>query len=310
MEDATPRLPLETAAAHMGTVRASFLALRPRQWIKNLFVFAPLLFAKQLFDASLIARSLHAFTVFTALAGAVYVMNDLFDVVKDREHPYKRLRPIASGALSVASAKALAFTLATVAAACAFLLGWQFALAALGYVGLNLAYTITLKHYAFVDVLCIATGFLLRVVAGSLAIDVPISRWLLVCTFLLALFLGLGKRKHEFVALHQNGAGQTRKVLEQYRLRHLDLALWSTALLTLASYALYTFDPGTTAKFGTPYLPFTIGFIAFGVLRFVKLIDLHDAESPTEEMIKDVPFVVNAFLWVAAVIVLIYQGAT
>ena len=157
--------------------------------------------------------------------------------------------------------------------------------------------------------LCIATGFLLRVVAGSLAIDAPISRWLLVCTFLLALFLGLGKRKHEFVALHQNGAAQTRKVLEQYRLGHLDAALWVTALLTLASYALYTFDPTTTAKFNTPYLPFTIGFIAFGVLRFVKLIGFHDAESPTEEMIKDVPFVVNAFLWVACVIAVIYHGA-
>lgn len=310
MREATQE-PLATEATmspvRPGVARASLVALRPRQWIKNLFVLAPLLFAKQLFDHTLIVRSLLAFACFTALAGAVYVLNDLFDVQKDREHPFKRLRPIASGALPVSTAKTLAFSVAAAGTVGAFTLGWQFAIVALGYVALNAAYTITLKHFAFVDVLCIASGFLLRVVGGSLAIDVAISRWLLICTFLLALFLGLGKRKHEFVALHQTG-GQARRVMEQYRLHHLNLALWLTGLCTLAGYSLYAFDAETATRFGTPYLPITIAFIAFGVIRFVKLIDLHDAESPTEEMLKDWPFLINAFLWLAAVIALIYHG--
>lgn len=291
----------------LNVIAACLIALRPKQWIKNLFVFAPLIFAKHLFDAGLILRALAAFGVFAALASAIYLLNDLFDVQKDREHPFKRLRPIASGTLPLGLARVLIVALVAAGASCAFAVGWQFAVVALGYVLLNVAYTLTLKHWAFVDVLCIATGFLLRVVGGSLAIDVTISAWLLGCTFLLALFLGLGKRKHEYVALHLQG-GTTRRVMEQYRLSHLNLALWITGALTVASYAAYTFSPETAQRFGTQFLPVTIAFIAFGIFRFVRLIDLHDAESPTEEMLKDVPFVVNTFAWVALVIVLIYNG--
>lgn len=285
------------------------LALRPQQWIKNLFVFAPLLFARQLFEGALVLRAMAAFAIFTAIAGAVYVLNDLFDLQKDRDHPFKRLRPIASGKLPLGTARILSAGLAMGGLATSFVLGWPFALTALGYFTLNLAYTFTLKHFAFVDVLCIASGFLLRVVAGSVAIGVAMSRWLLICTFVLALFLALGKRKHEFVTLHQNGNGNARKVMERYRLDHLNWALWAVGFATLAFYALYTVSAETVEKFGTPWLPVTIPFIAFGLVRFVKLIDLHDAESPTEEMLKDVPFVANALLWVAAVIALVYQGA-
>jgi 4-hydroxybenzoate polyprenyltransferase len=289
-------------------LKHALLALRPRQWIKNLFVFAPLLFARHLFDGALILRSLAAFVLFTAIAGAVYIFNDLFDIHKDREHPFKRLRPIASGALPLSTARGLGLALALVGLSAAFALGWQFALVALGYFLLNLAYTLTLKHFAFADVLCIAGGFVLRVIGGSLAIEVVISKWLLICTFLLALFLALGKRKHEFIALHQNGNGNARKVMEQYRLSHLNWALWSVGFLTLLSYVLYTVAAETVRKLGTPYLPVTIVFIAFGILRFVKLLDLHDAESPTEEMLKDIPFIANAVLWVTAVTVILYQG--
>ena len=297
----------EGTVSRVRLLRACVVALRPKQWIKNLFVFAPLLFAKHLFDGGLILRAAAAFAVFTALASAIYVLNDLFDVQKDREHPFKRLRPIASGTLPLGLARVLIVALTSAGALCAFAIGWQFAVVAIGYVLLNVAYTLTLKHWAFVDVLCIATGFLLRVVGGSLAIDVAISKWLLVCTFLLALFLGLGKRKHEYVALHLQG-GTARRVMDQYRLEHLNLSLWIAGALTVASYAAYTFAPGTAVRFGTQLLPLTIAFIGFGIFRFVRLIDLHDAESPTEEMLKDVPFVVNTFAWVALVIVLIYNG--
>jgi 4-hydroxybenzoate polyprenyltransferase len=284
-------------------------ALRPRQWIKNLFVLAPLLFARHLFEGSMLLRAAAALALFTAIAGAVYVINDLFDIHKDREHPFKRLRPIASGALPVPTARALGASLALGGLAASFALGWPFALVALGYFLLNLTYTLTLKHYAFVDVLCIAGGFLLRVVAGSLAIDVEISRWLLICTFALALFLALGKRKHEYVALHLGGNGTARRVMRQYRLGQLNAALWAMGLATLTSYVLYTVSAETVAKFGTPWLPCTIPFIAFGLWRFARLIDLHDAESPTEEMLKDVPFVANALLWLAAVIAVVYNGS-
>jgi 4-hydroxybenzoate polyprenyltransferase len=298
---------VQEAAARPGSlIGPAIRALRPKQWVKNVFVFAPLLFAGHLFDGALVLRALGAFGLFTAIAGAAYVFNDLFDIQKDRLHPFKRLRPIASGALPLPSARVLAALLGVGGVLASFTLGWPFALCALAYFALNLGYTLLLKHYPFVDVICIAAGFLLRVMAGSFAVDVPMSRWLLICTFLLALFLALGKRKHEYVTLHLNGNGNARKVMERYRLSHLTRALWVVGAATVVSYALYTVSPETTAKFGTPYLSATLPFIAFGIWRFGKLVSLDDAESPTEEMLRDFPFVVNALLWVAAVTAVIY----
>lgn len=281
--------------------------MRPRQWVKQLFVLAPLVFAKELFAPAPVMRALVGFFAFSLLASAVYVLNDLVDVEADRAHPIKKSRPIASGAVSESFAKRAFVVLVVVALGLGLGLAWQFALAAAAYLVLNLAYSFRLKQVAYIDVLCIAAGFELRVVAGSYAAGVPPSVYLLVVTFLLALFLGFGKRMHELVA--QGSEAKTRSVLAQYSRRTLTALLYITALATTATYAVYTLDPVTRATFGTSYLVVTTAFTLFGVLRFLHLVR-RDAksDSPTEEMLRDKPFIANLILWVVAVIAVIYFG--
>ena len=279
--------------------------MRPRQWVKQLFVLAPLVFAKELFALKPVAGAVVGFFAFSLLASAVYVLNDLVDVDADRAHPIKKTRPIASGVVSVTAAKRAFVVLVAVALGLGVGLAWQFALAALAYLLLNLAYSFRLKQVAYVDVLCIAAGFELRVIAGSYAAGVPPSVYLLVVTFLLALFLGFGKRMHELVS--QGGEGKTRSVLAQYSRRTLTALLYVTALATTATYAAYTLDPATRATFATDYLVLTTAFTLFGVLRFLHLVR-RDAksDSPTEEMLRDKPFIANLLFWVVAVVAVIY----
>ncbi|HET7746206.1 MAG TPA: UbiA prenyltransferase family protein, partial [Vicinamibacteria bacterium] len=190
-----------TAAARMGAMRAVFWSVRPHQWTKNLIVFAALAFSKHLFEAGPFLRSTLAFALFCALSGAVYLLNDVADVEKDRLHPLKRLRPIARGALGTRAAALLAVGIAIAGAGLALVLGPFFFACAVGYLVLNLLYSFYLKETVILDVLCIALGFVLRAVAGAVAIGVLISEWLLICTLLLALFLALAKRRHEIVTL-------------------------------------------------------------------------------------------------------------
>jgi len=281
--------------------------MRPRQWVKQLFVLAPLVFAKELFAIEPVARSVAGFFAFSLLASAVYVLNDLVDVEADRAHPIKRSRPIASGEVPEPAARRAFGVLVVLALSLGALLAWQFALAAAAYLVLNIAYSLRLKQIAYLDVLCIAAGFELRVVAGSYAAAVPPSIYLLVVTLLLALFLGFGKRMHELVA--QGGEVKTRSVLAHYSRRTLTALLYVTALATTATYAVYTLDPATRATFGTSYLVVTTAFTLFGVLRFLHLVR-RDArsDSPTEEMLRDKPFLANLVLWVVAVVVVIYFG--
>lgn len=287
--------------------RGLFRTMRPRQWVKQLFVLAPLVFAKELFAPAPVARAIVGFFAFSLLASAVYVLNDLVDVEADRAHPIKKNRPIASGVVSVSAAKRAFVVLVTVALVAGFLLAWEFAVAASAYLLLNLAYSFRLKQIAYVDVLCIAAGFELRVVAGSYAAGVPPSVYLLLVTLLLALFLGFGKRMHELVA--QGGEAKTRSVLKQYSRGTLTALLYLTALATTATYAVYTLDPVTRTTFGTSYLVVTTAFTLFGVLRFLHLVRRDPkSDSPTEEMLRDKPFIANLVLWVLAVIVVIYFG--
>ena len=279
-------------------------AMRPHQWVKNLFVVAPLVFAKGLDDAHLVTRSAFAFGLFSLAASSIYLLNDLADVEADRAHPVKRKRPIASGALPVGAARAATAGLATVACAGALALDvWVFAAIA-AYLVLQVAYTYGLKRVPYVDVLCIAAGFELRVLAGTFALDLPPTVYLLVITFLLSAFLGFGKRMHE---LQEPSAEKTRKVLSKYSPTTLTVLLQLTALATTGTYVVYTLDPGTRAFFGTDYLAATIVFTEFGVIRFMDLVRNHaDADSPTEQMLKDWPFLLNLVLWAVAVVVVIY----
>jgi decaprenyl-phosphate phosphoribosyltransferase len=285
-------------------LRALLLALRPHQWVKNLFVLAPLIFAKRLGDPVLCVTAVGATLVFCLLSGVVYLVNDLVDVEADRRHPVKRLRPIAAGQLAEDTAKRAAAALGAVALVAALLLDWRFCLASFGYLCLNLAYSLWAKQIAYVDVLCVATGFLLRVIAGALAIQVEVSVWIVLCAFLLALFLALGKRRHELKLT--NGAGDTRAALLRYTPAAVDVASYAVGILTLAAYLVYTLSPRTRAHFETDLLPATTPFIAFGLWRFLGVIDHAQSESPTEAMLRDAPLVVNALMWVGFVLVAIY----
>jgi 4-hydroxybenzoate polyprenyltransferase len=285
--------------------------MRPGQWVKNLFVFAPAVFAKAHSEAhpEIFLQAALATLVFILLAGAVYVMNDVLDVDKDRLHPTKRHRPIASGALSIQNALAGGLLSLAAAYAIGYFLGGAFNLVATGYLALNVAYSTTLKRYAYLDVLSIATGFLLRILAGSLAIGLArdeISVYLVGCTFLVALFLGLGKRRHELALLGEE-SGTRRPALRQYRLHHLDVALLVVATLTVCAYAFYTVAPQTRAYFGSMRLAATVPFVLLGIGRFLILLRRKDeARSPTDVMIRDVPFLLNIVAWALVVAWAVY----
>jgi len=292
-------------------MRALVAGMRPHQWVKSGFLFCPLVFSRNLFHTDLLLTEIAAFFLFSAAASAVYLGNDVLDVEADRRHPVKRHRPIASGALPirVAAGAALVLALGSIAVAASIRLGLAAVIAT--YLVMNTAYSGGLKKIAYVDVGVIALGFVLRVLAGALAIDVPTSLWLFVCTFALALFLGLGKRKHELLQAQEAGRDGTkaRKSLEGYQLPHIDAVLLGAGVVAVASYVLYTLAPETHAKFGTYLLALTLPFPAFGVWRFHQLVS-HSARasSPTEALVTDPPFVINLAVWLAAVVAILYSA--
>ena len=293
--------------------------LRPHQWVKNLFVLAPMFFHRDVvlatsagpaLNLAVTGRALAATLTFCLLAGAVYTINDLLDVEADRVHPVKRNRPIASGAVPESVARIVAVALVVVAMAWAASLSQGVALAAGLYFAQNLAYSFKLKHVPFVDVSLISLGFVLRVLAGGFATGVHVSVYMIACTGLLALFLGFGKRRHEISTAN---AGKQRAALERYSPKALDAALAVTGLATAGCYVAYTLDAVTRAFFQSDSLWLTTPFVLFGIFRFLHLVagDGDDgekrADSPTEEMLKDVPFVLNLVLWVVAVVAIVYR---
>ena len=281
--------------------------IRPHQWVKNVFCLAPIAFAKELFDPDLILRAGAAFAVFCLLAGSIYTMNDIADIEADRQHPVKRHRPIPSGRVPIGVARALAVTLIAVALVGAALTSAGFFAVAIGYFILNVAYSFRLKHVAYVDVCCIAAGFVLRVVGGGSATQIQVSSYLLLCTALLALFLGFGKRRHELAAA-AGRAGQTRAALESYTTRGLDIALSATALTTVVTYLAYTLDPHTREYFQSNSLWVSTLFVVLGVLRFLHLVRSRpSSESPTQEMLRDGPFVLIVLLWTGLVMWVVYN---
>lgn len=281
--------------------------IRPHQWLKNAFVLAPVVFAKDIFRFSFLMSAATAFLVFCLLAGAVYTMNDLVDVEADRVHPVKRFRPIPSGRVPLGMAKAMAVGLVVVSLAGALVLDVRFFVAALAYFLINVAYSFRLKKVAYVDVACIAAGFVLRVVAGGYATKVNVSNYLLACTLLLALFLGFGKRRHELAQAASNAKKQ-REALEAYTPTALTTALAVTGLATVGTYLAYTLDAQTRAFFQSDWLWMTTAFTLLGMGRFLQLVTSSPkAESPTQEMLRDVPFILVLVGWVAVVITIVYR---
>jgi 4-hydroxybenzoate polyprenyltransferase len=279
--------------------------MRPRQWAKNLFVFAGLHFSHKLFTP-LAVVALAAFVIFCALSGAMYLLNDVADRAKDRLHPRKRERPVASGRLSVPAAVAAAVTLVVLALAASLLISWPFAAVAAAYVALLTLYSAWLKHVVIVDVLVVASGFVLRAVAGAVAIGVEISGWLLICTILLALFLALGKRRHEYLTLGA-GAATHRPILAEYSAELIDQMIAVVTASTVTAYALYTMSPETVAKFHTHWLPASLPFVLYGIFRYLYLLYRRQlGGNPSELFLNDGPLLVNTGLWLLVVLVIIY----
>lgn len=282
--------------------------VRPHQWVKNVFVLAPVVFAKEIFDPLLLSRAAAAFLVFCLLAGAVYAMNDLADVEADRQHPVKRYRPIASGRVPISAARVLTAVLIVASLIGAGMTSWTFLLVSVSYFALNLAYSLKLKHVAYLDVGCIAAGFVMRVVGGGFATRIHVSSYLLLCTALLALFLGFGKRRHELAAAASGAAKQQRAALESYTQRGLDLSLIVTGMATVLTYVAYTLDRRTRAFFQTDWLWVSTLFVVLGALRFVHLVRSRPrAESPTQEMLRDGAFVGIVLSWVMLVMWVVYN---
>jgi 4-hydroxybenzoate polyprenyltransferase len=283
------------------------ISLRPGQWTKNLLVFAGLLFGLQLSNPAAVARALTAFVLFCALSGVVYLINDVLDRESDRQHPHKAGRPIASGAVPVAAALWTAGALSVAALTTAFVLGGRFAAVAIAYVVLLAMYSGFLKHIVIIDVLTIAMGFVLRAVAGAVAVNVEISHWLLVCTTLLALFVALAKRRHELVLL-ADGATSHRKILGEYSPYLLDQMISVVTASTLVAYVFYTINPETELKFGTQWFGLTIPFPLYGIFRYLYLVHTREGGgSPAELLITDRPLLVCVALWGISVVLLIYK---
>ena len=280
--------------------------MRPVQWAKNLFVLPPLVFAGSLGDPEAVFRAGLTFLVFCSLSSAIYLLNDLVDRKRDRLHPLKRHRPLAAGTLSVRVALCALVVLAFGGLAGAGLLGTGVLAAGLVFVTLNLLYSTWLKHIVIVDVMSIAAGYVLRVFAGGAAIAVPVSHWLLLCATFLSLFLAFSKRRHELELLAGEAAGQ-REVLHHYGRAFLDQMINVVTASTVIAYSLYTTDPETAGKFGSPYFGFTIPFALFGIFRYLYLTyQARDPRNPTETMLTDPPFLINLVLWGAAVCVIVY----
>ena len=290
--------------------KAWFTLVRPVHWVKNLFVLAPLLFAQQLFVSDLLASALIAMLLFCLLSSSVYIYNDVQDADQDRAHPLKAMRPIAAGLIRPTLALSVSVIIAAFSLAAAFALNPRFGLIGVAYLIINFLYSCWLKRVAFLDAGIIATGFVLRVVGGALAIGVVVSVWLVVCTFCLACLLAFGKRRHELETISgqlTGGHTQSRPALAGYSRASLRLVEWILAGVTVLSYFLYTVAPGTVMKFHTYNLVFTLPFPILGILRYLQLVQAKRGRAPTESLVTDIPTLINLACWVAVVIVVLYQ---
>lgn len=282
-------------------------SMRPKQWTKNLLIFAPLVFSEGLSQIPSLLNSGLSFWVFCLLSGAVYIMNDLIDLDQDKHHPLKCMRPLASGALSPRIAVfAVAIILILAAVISIAFLNLNFIVTAAGYLILQIAYSTFLKHVVIIDVFCIAAGFLLRVIAGAEAIDVIFSTWLLFCTILLSLFLALSKRRHELILL-EDDAIHHRKILFEYSPDLLDQMISIVTTTTLIAYILYTISEETISKFGTDRLKYTVPFVLYGIFRYLYLIhQKNEGGSPEKVLLNDRPILYTVLLYAATACLIIY----
>lgn len=292
--------------------------IRVHQWIKNVFVFIPLLFSLHLFDKDYFITTLLAFLVFCLASSAIYVINDLVDIESDRAHPVKKDRPLPSGAISQNAAIITASLLLVLVFWLMMYFNWEFILLVMAFVVLNVLYSFWLKNVVLLDVFSIAAGFSIRVLAGAFVIQVPISSWLLLTTMFISLFLGVMKRRSELVLvtekqrLNLESAEQTginsRKVLAQYSLNFADQMATIAATGVIVCYALYTVAPRTVSIFNTERLIYTTPFVVFGIFRFMYLEYISGkGENTTHTLATDIPMIVNVLLYAGVTIMIIYK---
>ncbi len=304
MRENINRIPQLQTKADAGRMWTGLLcSLRPRQWTKNLLVFAGLLFSGRLTDRSLWLPAGSAFLAFCLLAGAVYLGNDLLDREQDRLHPKKCRRPIASGAVPPVAALTAAGLLGLIGLYLLFRGGRATGWLGLGYIALNLAYSFRLKEIPLLDLFSIAMGFVLRAVVGVVAVNVELSPWFLLCTVLLSLLLVLGKRRHELVFLAQ-GAAEHRAVLGRYSITFLDQMISAISTATLVFYSLYTFFSEAGQQYA---LMWTIPPVLYGLFRYLYLVyEKGQGGEPEEILLRDTGILASVILWVVSIIVILY----
>ena len=294
------------------TLRLLLTCARPYQWVKNLFVLAPLVFGRRLGEGWAVRQALLALLAFCLISSALYIFNDIRDAAADRAHPRKRRRPIAAGQLLPRTAACGAALLAAAGVGLAAYVGLPFALAAATYIVLTLAYCLLLKHLAIIDVMTIATGFVLRLVGGAAAVRVEPTHWLILCAFLLALFLALIKRRQELLVQESTDVRATshRRVLEHYTVAFVDQATNIVVGAAIVCYSLYTVSPETVARVNTHALVYGTGFVLYGFLRYLALTqDAANGEDPTKLLVKDRPLIFCTLAWVAFNAAVIYRAA-
>jgi 4-hydroxybenzoate polyprenyltransferase len=287
-------------------IKAVVKLLRPHQWIKNGVVLAGLIFAGEARSSESDLLAFEALVAFCLMSSSVYILNDIVDRERDRLHPLKKNRPLASGKINLQIASTIGLILAAIGLTISFTININLLIVSVAYLVLNVLYTILLKDVVIIDVMTIAAGFVLRAVAGAVAINVSISEWLLIATFVLALFLGLGKRRHELIFL-ENEASAHRKILEKYSPYLLDQLIGIVTASTVITYFFYTLSQEVKAKLGTEYLFVTVPFVIYGIFRYLYLVHKEEkGGSPTRLLLTDRPLLIDVLLWLASVIYILY----
>jgi len=282
--------------------------IRPKQWIKNLFVFAPILFAGKLMDIPMLLTNIVAFLAFCGISSSVYVLNDIVDVESDRVHKKKRFRPIAAGDVSVTQAKILFIVLLIITALLSLKLPLLFIFAISLYLINNLLYTFKFKNVVLLDVFSISAGFMLRVVAGAFAISVSVSSWMIITTIFISLFLGISKRRAELSGPNQDNLEKQRKVLSDYDVVFVDQMNTIAATGTIISYALYTVSEKAVQAFHSELLIYTTPFVIYGIFRYLYLLHKKNlGESPTQIVTRDIPIIINSIFWLISCALIIYK---
>jgi len=283
--------------------------LRPPQWVKNVFVFAGPVFGRQVFDSAVLGKTLLTFAAFCLLSSVVYIVNDVVDREEDRLHPRKRNRPIASGAVGAGSAIVVALVLLAVSVATLLAVSSAVLVVGLTYFALMMLYSFALKRRMLLDVIAISAGFVLRALAGAVAVPVAVSPWLITCTFTLCLFLGFSKRRCELAAFADAAeAGLHRKTLLRYTPELLNHLLSVTAGIAVVTFLLYCMDDRTVAELGTNYLIYTGPLVVYGIFRYAMLVESGRASGPTDVVLNDLPFVATVILWSVLAVMIVYLG--